>query len=162
MPDSHPSVVGAMRGAVMGDADVVLTVGRRLDFQLAYGSPAVFGSAQFVRIGDIPAELRDNRRGAVEILASPAETLRAMVEACRQSRVQGRPAMGARSCAAATKSVRRSCSRRMANAPNGSDGKLHPNKVLVGPAAGHRQRRGRRSPTAATSSRFARVGLRRR
>ena len=30
VPDSHPSVVGAMRGAVMGDADVILTVGRRL------------------------------------------------------------------------------------------------------------------------------------
>ena len=59
-----------MRGTVMGDADVVLTVGRRLDFQLAYGSPAVFGAAQFVRIADAPAELRDNRRGAVEILAS--------------------------------------------------------------------------------------------
>src|ERR1700739_1338337 len=29
VPDSHPSVVGAMRGAAMGDADVVLTVGRR-------------------------------------------------------------------------------------------------------------------------------------
>src|SRR6201999_677030 len=43
VPDNHPAVVGAMRGAVMGDADVVLTVGRRLDFQLAYGSPPVFG-----------------------------------------------------------------------------------------------------------------------
>ncbi len=34
VPDDHPSVVAAMRGAVMTDADVVLTVGRRLDFQL--------------------------------------------------------------------------------------------------------------------------------
>ena len=81
VPDSHPSVVGAMRGAVMGDADVVLTVGRRLDFQLAYGSPAIFGAAQFVRIADIAPELRDNRRGAAEILASPKEALRALVEA---------------------------------------------------------------------------------
>src|SRR5246500_3907615 len=47
VPDSHPSVVGAMRGAVMGDADVVLTVGRRLDFQLAYGSPSAFGQTRF-------------------------------------------------------------------------------------------------------------------
>ena len=31
-----------MRGAVMGDADLVITIGRKLDFQLAYGSPAVF------------------------------------------------------------------------------------------------------------------------
>ena len=52
--NSHPAVVAAMRGAVMGDADVVLTVGRRLDFQLAYGSPAAFGGARFVRIADVP------------------------------------------------------------------------------------------------------------
>src|SRR3984957_3703343 len=29
VPDNHPSVVGAMRGAVMGDADIILTIGRR-------------------------------------------------------------------------------------------------------------------------------------
>src|SRR6185436_8974401 len=58
VPDNHPAVVGAMRGAVMGDADVVLTIGRRLDFQLAYGSPAVFGEAKFVRIADTRPELR--------------------------------------------------------------------------------------------------------
>src|SRR5579884_3294042 len=81
VPDSHPGVVAAMRGAVMGDADVVLTVGRRLDFQLAYGSPAIFGEARFVRIADVPGELRDNRRGDVEILATPAAALRALVEA---------------------------------------------------------------------------------
>ena len=81
VPDTHASVVGAMRGTVMTDADVVLTVGRRLDFQLAYGSPAIFGQARFIRIGEVPGELRDNRRGAVEILASPAEALRALVEA---------------------------------------------------------------------------------
>src|SRR3712207_5840764 len=81
VPDTHPSAVAAMRGAVMGDADVVLTVGRRLDFQLAYGSPAIFGQARFVRVADVPAELGDNRLGAVEILASPAESLRAIVEA---------------------------------------------------------------------------------
>src|SRR6185436_20697533 len=58
VPDSHPAVVAAMRGMVMGDADVVLTVGRRLDFQLAYGSPAIFGEAKFVRIADTRPELR--------------------------------------------------------------------------------------------------------
>jgi len=41
VPESHPSVVAAMRGSVMTEADVVITLGRKLDFQLAYGSPAV-------------------------------------------------------------------------------------------------------------------------
>ena len=80
VPDSHPSVVAAMRGAVMSEADVIVTLGRRLDFQLAYGSPAVFGDARFIRIGDAPSEIRDNRRGVVEIFAQPAATLQAMVE----------------------------------------------------------------------------------
>ena len=73
-------VVAAMRGSVMGEADVVVTLGRRLDFQLAYGSPAVYGDAKFLRIADAPSELRDNRRGAVEILATPALALEAMLQ----------------------------------------------------------------------------------
>lgn len=81
VPDEHPSVVAAMRGSVMAEADVVVTLGRRLDFQLAYGSPAVFGSAQFIRIADAPSELRDNRRGAVELFAQPAAALAAMLAA---------------------------------------------------------------------------------
>ncbi len=130
VPDSHPSVVGAMRGAVMGDADVVVTVGRRLDFQLAYGSPAVFGAATFVRLADIAAELRDNRRGAAEILASPKEALRALVEAGGN-----RPSLVDRAWAAKLRAGHEERARKlkqsMANAPAGSDGKLHPNRVLA-------------------------------
>ena len=68
--DEHPSVVNAVRGKAMSQADVVVTLGRRLDFQLAFGSPAIFGGAKFVRIADAPSELTDNRRGAVEIFAN--------------------------------------------------------------------------------------------
>jgi acetolactate synthase-1/2/3 large subunit len=129
VPDSHPSVVGAMRGAVMSDADVVLTIGRRLDFQLAYGSPAVFQDAEFVRIGDTPSEMRDNRRGAVEILASPAETLRAMVAHAgnREAKVDR---LWAAKLRAGHEQRAKKLQQSMATAPNGSDGKLHPNKVL--------------------------------
>jgi acetolactate synthase I/II/III large subunit len=129
VPDSHPSVVGAMRGAVMGDADVVLTVGRRLDFQLAYGSPAIFGNAQFIRIADIAPELRDNRRGAVELLASPREALRALVEAAGN-----RPSSVDREWAAKLRSGHEDRARRlrqsMASAASDSKGRMHPNRVL--------------------------------
>src|SRR5436190_7175569 len=81
VPDEHPSVAAAMRGTVLGEADVIVTVGRRLDFQLAYGSPAVFGNARFVRIADAASELRDNRRGEVELFASPAAALAAVSSA---------------------------------------------------------------------------------
>src|ERR1700741_1592545 len=129
VPATHPSVLGARRGAVMGDVDVVLTIGRRLDFQLAYGSPAVFQSAKFVRISDTPAEMRDNRRGAVEILASPAETLRAIGELAG-NRVSEVDRQWAAKLRAGHEDRARKLQQNMASAPNGSDGKLHPNKVL--------------------------------
>ena len=129
VPDAHPSVVGAMRGAVMGDADVVLTVGRRLDFQLAFGSPAIFKSAKFVRIGDVPGEVRDNRRGVVELVASPAEALRAIVDAAgnRTSAVDKEWAAKLRhGHEERAKKLRQT----MASTPAGSDGRMHPNRLL--------------------------------
>ena len=81
VPESHPSVVAAMRGSVMTEADVVITLGRKLDFQLAYGSPAVFGNARFVRIADTPSEMRDNRRGAAEVLGAVDAVLETILAA---------------------------------------------------------------------------------
>ena len=55
----------------MSEADLVILVGRKLDYQLAYGSPAIFSNATFTRISDNPYELVDNRRGEPEIYAEP-------------------------------------------------------------------------------------------
>ena len=81
VPTDHPSVVGAMRAQVMAETDLVVLVGRRLDYQLGYGSPAVFPKARFVRIAATPGELLDNRRGQPELMADPALALSAIVEA---------------------------------------------------------------------------------
>jgi acetolactate synthase-1/2/3 large subunit len=82
VPAEHSSFIGAMRGQAMTEADVVLVIGRKLDYQLGYGSPAVFPNARFVRIADTAGELVDNRRGAPELLATPALALAALVEQC--------------------------------------------------------------------------------
>jgi acetolactate synthase-1/2/3 large subunit len=127
VPPDHPAFAGAMRAAVMQDADVVLVIGRRLDYQLGYGSPAVFPNARFIRIADTAGELIDNRRGEPEILAAPELALDAMVQAAgnrapkldrnwadalrrrqserRQSRTTDRPALEA-------------------------DGKMHPSRIF--------------------------------
>lgn len=130
VPDTHPSLVAAMRGSVMGQADVVVTIGRRLDFQLAYGSPAVFGPAQFLRIGDAPSEIRDNRRGVVELFAQPAAALAAIVSKA-----------GARKSAvdrAWAEEVRRKHEERaqklqasMKTAASDAAGRIHPNRLLA-------------------------------
>ena len=128
--DDHPSVVAAMRGSVMGQADLVVTVGRRLDFQLAYGSPAVFGQAEFVRIADCTGELRDNRRGKVELFANPALALQAILDAAPATQPASDPAWLA--------GLRQQHEQRsaklltaMREAPPGSDGRMHPNRVLA-------------------------------
>lgn len=130
VPDRHPSVVAAMRGSVMSEADVVLTVGRRLDFQLGYGSPAVFGNAQFVRISDTPSELRDNRRGAAEVLAPVDLTLTALLAAAR-----GRTPAIDRAWAHALRERHEERAARlqaaMRSAPTDAQGLMHPNTLLA-------------------------------
>ena len=130
VPDDHPAVVAAMRGSVMGQADVVVTVGRKLDFQLAYGSPAVFGSARLVRIADNAGELRDNRRGEVELLATPADALDAIVAAAG-----ARTAATDADWAATVRSKHAERARKLVDAlreaPPGPDGRMHPNRLLA-------------------------------
>ncbi len=77
----HPAVVGAVRAAAMAGADLVITLGRKLDYQLGFGSPAVFPNACFLRIADTAGELIDNRRGSPEILAAVGPVLGALTEA---------------------------------------------------------------------------------
>ncbi len=129
--DDHPSVVAAMRGAVMGQADVVVTVGRRLDFQLAYGSPAVFADAKFLRIGDAPSEIRDNRRGAVELFAQPAAALAAIVRKAggRKPSVDRAWADGLR---AKHQERAEKLKASMAAAASDSAGRIHPTRLLAG------------------------------
>lgn len=130
VPDSHPSVVSAVRGAVMGDADLVVTLGRRLDFQLAYGSPAVFGDASFVRIADVPSELRDNRPGAVGVYGSVGPTLRAIVAAAGD-RAPGVDRAWSAKHRATHEARAAKFGETLRTAPQGSDGRMHPNRLIA-------------------------------
>ncbi|MFH6786171.1 MULTISPECIES: thiamine pyrophosphate-binding protein [Methylobacterium] len=125
VPADHPATVGAMRAAAMTEADVVLVVGRKLDYQLGYGSPAVFPSARFVRIADTAGELVDNRRGEPELLATPSLALAAIVEAAgnRAPALDRAWAEGLRA-----RHVKRSTG---ATVPQtGEDGRVHPAAIF--------------------------------
>jgi acetolactate synthase-1/2/3 large subunit len=154
---SHPAVVGAVRARAMQEADCVLVVGRKLDYQMAYGSPAVFKAARFLRIADHADELRDNRRGEVELLADPALALAALAQALGQPA----PALDR----AWTGALRAEHEKRaakhvqaMATAPAGADGHIHPNRIFAA-------LRGLLAPDAITVAdggdllSFARMGL---
>ena len=130
VPENNPSVVAAMRGSVMSQADVVVTLGRKLDLQLAYGSPAVFGDTKFVRVADCTSELRDNRRGAAEVYGSISCALETILELAGNREPQIDRAWAAE--------IRKQHEQRadklltsMQQAPPGSDGLMHPNKLLA-------------------------------
>lgn len=127
VPADHPGFAGAVRGQAMADADLLLLVGRKLDYQLGYGSPAVFPKARIARIADTAGELTDNRRGDPEVFATPALALEAMVEA-----VGNRPSALDSEWAEALRANQR------ARAESGlgalpdlcADGRIHPGRIF--------------------------------
>lgn len=131
VPSDHPGFVGAMRGQVMSEADLVLVIGRKLDYQLGYGSPAVFPAARrFVRIADTAAELIDNRRGDPEILAEPALALAAIVERAG-NREPATDRDWARGLRRRHEERAAAAARAAASAGLGSDGKIHPMAIFA-------------------------------
>jgi acetolactate synthase I/II/III large subunit len=126
VPAEHPSFIGAMRAAAMTEADTVLVIGRKLDYQMGYGSPAVFPNARFIRLADTAGELVDNRRGSPELLATPALALDAIVKAAgnRRPAVDRSWSEGLRQ-----RHVERS-SGATKQATTGSDGKVHPAAIF--------------------------------
>jgi acetolactate synthase-1/2/3 large subunit len=130
VPAEHASVVGAMRGRAMQEADLVIVVGRKLDYQMGYGSPAVLPNAKLIRIGDNWEELRENRRGEVELFAHPGLALSALAEALpRPSAALDRQWTAALRAEHVRRSGKHADS--MASAPAGKDGHMHPNRIFA-------------------------------
>ena len=128
LPQDHPAFMPAVRGRAMGEADVVLTLGRSLDFQLGYGSPAVFPNARFVRIGTTPSELRGNRRADVELFASPALALDAILAAT--DKPPATDAAWITDMRNLDRKRREELQRQLVEACPGSDGAMHPYRLL--------------------------------
>jgi acetolactate synthase-1/2/3 large subunit len=125
IPPDNEHGIPALRGRAMTEADLVITLGRRLDFELAYGSGAVFSeSARFIRIGRNAEELAENRPGDVVVCADVDAALEALADG------------GARPVApdiawrdeliSANVEKTRPRTPGVATRPPGSDGRMHP------------------------------------
>ncbi len=128
VPPWHPSVVGSVRAAAMSQADLLITLGRKLDYQLGFGSPAVFPAAQLLRVADNAGELIDNRRGSPEVLADVGLALDAMTEALGDN-------VGSRDfywLSSLRDKHRERVARSEENRPplRGADGKIHPMAIF--------------------------------
>lgn len=119
--------VPAMRGKVMRDVDVVITVGRRLDYELAYGSPAIW-NAQVVRIGLADEHLHDNRDDATKVEGDIAAALSALTAALGETSVDKdwiTEVIAGNDERVAGLAVK------MAAEEPGPDGRMHPNRLLA-------------------------------
>ncbi|MBZ5592185.1 MAG: thiamine pyrophosphate-binding protein [Acidobacteriia bacterium] len=89
VPDSHPLCMGyadpALNRAALEayrEADVLLVIGKRLDYRLALGGPRVFpASARFIQVDIHAQELGMNRKLDVAVCADAGSALRALTEA---------------------------------------------------------------------------------
>ncbi|MEW6670710.1 MAG: thiamine pyrophosphate-binding protein [Thermodesulfobacteriota bacterium] len=129
VPAGHPAFVPSMRARAMTEADLVITIGRSLDYQLAYGSRAVFKNAGFVRIGAFEAEVQKNRRGEAEISGPIRETMGAILKAADDRR----PSVDSGWITALRREDRKRRSaleNKLQTAPPGRDGGMHPYRLL--------------------------------
>jgi len=129
IPDDHPRFMPAMRGRAMREADMVFTVGRSLDFQLAYGSRAVFAEAHFIRAGTTASELRGNRRSEVELFGSPAAVLDALAE-IMDGTLTELDHRWLEEMQAADRNSRQNLIKKMSEMPPGEGGAMHPYRLL--------------------------------
>jgi len=114
----------------MREADTVVTLGRRLDFQVAYGSRAVFASdARFVRIGRTREETGDNRRGDAEVKADVVLVVASLLAAgCAPRDLDS----GWRADLVAGNAERaRKLAAAMRDASPGADGRMHPYTLIA-------------------------------
>lgn len=129
LASTHSAHIGAMRGVAMKEADLVITLGRKLDFQLAYGSPAVFANASLLRISDVTQELVDNRLADVALLGDIGVTLQALSQRLRS---HNQPMQRDWLCSMQAKHRERSLGLqvRLQEAPTDAQGRLNPNRLL--------------------------------
>lgn len=130
VPADHPSFAGATRAAAMTEADLVLTAGRKLDYQLGYGSPAAFPAARFIRVAACAGERDDNRPGEANIAGDVATALAALSAAVRGTAstpdTKWRDSLHAKHVERSRKYVAS-----LASTPAGGDGRMHPNRIFA-------------------------------
>jgi acetolactate synthase I/II/III large subunit len=128
LPPDHPSVVSAARGRAMREADLVITLDRNLNFQLAYGSSAAFNpAARFLRVARYASQFTDNRRGDVELQCSVTAFVAALADGLR-------PAILDEGWTAELREAHQAATRKLAararEVPPGADGLMHPYRLL--------------------------------
>lgn len=129
LPADCPNVVSAVRGRAMREADLVITLDRSLNFQLAYGSTAAFHpEARFLRVGRHSSQVTDNRRGEVELRCSVTAFVDALGDTIKLPRLDTGWVDALRT---AHRDTTRRLAGRMESLAAGADGFMHPYRLIA-------------------------------
>jgi oxalyl-CoA decarboxylase len=88
LPDDHPQSAAAARSYALGNADVVLLAGARLNWLLSHGRPPLWSeSARFVQVDISPTEIDSNRAIAAPVVGDIKSAFAAFNAALEPGRI---------------------------------------------------------------------------
>jgi len=88
LPDDHPQSAAAARSLVLGQADVVVLIGARLNWLLAHGQPPRWSAgAKFIQVDIDPAEIDSNRPIDAPVVGDIASVMTAFNTALQAGQV---------------------------------------------------------------------------
>lgn len=89
LPDNHPQSAAAARSLVLGQADVVMLIGARLNWLLDHGkAPKWSSTARFVQIDISATEIDSNRGITAPIVADIGSAMSALLAALRPGQIK--------------------------------------------------------------------------
>ena len=89
LPDNHPQSAAAARAFVLGQADVVMLIGSRLNWLLAHGkAPQWSPTAKFVQVDIAATEIDSNRPVAAPVVADIGSAMSCLLEATKPGQIK--------------------------------------------------------------------------
>src|SRR5439155_1570329 len=89
LPDDHPQSAAAARSYAIGNADVVMVVGARLNWLLSHGRPPLWSEAtRFVQVDISPTEIDSNRAIAAPVIGDIKSVFAAFNAALKPGQIE--------------------------------------------------------------------------
>ncbi|MBV8361477.1 MAG: oxalyl-CoA decarboxylase [Deltaproteobacteria bacterium] len=89
LSDDHPQCAGTARSFALGQADVVILIGARLNWLLAHGkSPQWSKTAQFIQLDIQPTEIDSNRAIAAPVVGDIESSVTALLSSLKPGQVK--------------------------------------------------------------------------
>ncbi|HXJ74380.1 MAG TPA: oxalyl-CoA decarboxylase, partial [Candidatus Dormibacteraeota bacterium] len=89
LPDNHPQCAAAARSFVLGQADVVVLLGARLNWLLGHGKPPQWSpNIRFVQVDISPTEIDSNRPIAAPVVADIGSAMSALLGTLKPGQIK--------------------------------------------------------------------------